>query len=82
MKSESGKWKIELTDKLKFDGKLAFPLTGRIPHSVGKCHGVTKGTGARQAGDQRTLVDEVTKRLAQAFIYAALRGIHLLSHLR
>ena len=22
-----------------------------IPHSVGKCHEVTKGTGARQAGD-------------------------------
>jgi len=28
-----------------------------IPHSVGKCHEVTKGTGARQAGDQRTLVE-------------------------
>ena len=26
-----------------------------IPHSVGKCHEVTKGTGARQAGAQRTL---------------------------
>jgi hypothetical protein len=26
-----------------------------IPHSVGKCHEVTKGTGARQAGAQLTL---------------------------